>query len=513
MTTPAITRRIGALRCGRADSQDFPGDPAPRRGTARTHSLPGLRAVRIALGVLVLLASLAAGVTGCKVGPDFAPPPAASGTTFRGAQPGPTNSLGDLPWWQLFKQPELRELITVALTNNQDLRAATARVEQSRQALAQSRAAFLPQVGYEAGLGEGRNVVAGQPSDIGGGSGKGNDIAGTVAWEIDLWGRIRRLTESARAQMLATQETRRDVTISLVARVAESYFTLLALDEELAIAQRATNSFAESRRLFDERLHGGVASRLEIATASAALASAAATIPDLRRQIAARENELAVLLGREPGPIPRPVGALAGQVPPAVPPGLPSALLERRPDIRRATQLLRSANARIGAAKADFYPRISLTGLFGEVSPELIPFTSGAVSAWSLAGNLAGPVFQGGRLRAQLREARAAWEEAGAAYEGTVLNAFREVSDALITGEEVAAQTRELERAVTAWREAVEVAGERYRAGQSSYYELLQAQEALYPAETALTQAALSRLLTSVQLYKALGGGWEPAQP
>ena len=458
-----------------------------------------------------LLGLLVAG--GCAVGPDFKAPSTPPVPAFRGAEVAGTNSLGDLPWWQLFQDSALQELVHIALTNSYDLRVAATRVEQSRALLAQSRSVYFPQVTYQAGVGAGKNVVGGVPYYTGSGSGKGNDIAGSVSWEIDLWGRIRRLNESARGQFLATEEARREVTVSLVANVAQSYFQLLALDEELAIAKEATNSFSESLRLFNERLQGGVSSKLESAAAEAALASSAATIPELHRQIVIQENQLRVLLGLNPGPVVRRAGGLREQVLPEVPAGLPSALLERRPDIRRATQLMRAANAQVGLATANFYPHITLTGLFGQVSPELVPFTSGAVTTWSLAANLAGPIFQGGLLKAQLRQARAAWDQACLEYEATILNAFQEVSNALVSRQELASERYEQARAVAAYQVAVGVANERYRGGQASYYELLQEQQQLFPAETALTQTHLNQLLSTVQLYKALGGGWNTVSP
>ncbi len=445
---------------------------------------------------------------GCAAGPNYKTPDARAPAAFRGAESPSTNSLGDLPWWQLFQDPTLHALIQTALTNNYDLRVAVARIEESRALLAQSRSRFYPQLAYEGSSGAGRNVLGGAPYGSGAPSAKGNDLAGTVSWEMDFWGRIRRLNESARADYFATAEARRNVSISLIAGVAQSYFQLLALDEQLAIARQATNSFAQSLKIFSDRLRGGVSSKLETSAAEAALASAAAAIPELRRQIASQENQIRMILGLNPGPVPRPSGALLAESLPDIPPGLPSALLERRPDIRQAAQLMRAANARIGVAQADFYPRISLTGLFGEVSPELTAFSGGAANAWSAAGNLAGPIFQGGLLKGQLRQARAAWDEARFQYQSTVLNAFREVSDALASRRELAEERLEQSRAVAAYQEAVQVASERYLGGRANYYELLQEQQQLFPAQNALTQTLLNQLLAAVQLYKALGGGW-----
>ncbi len=456
----------------------------------------------------VLLVPFVLFLAGCAVGPDYKKPDAQAPAAFRGDEGAPTNSLGDAPWPQLFQDPALRELIQTALTNNYDLRIAVARVEEARAVLAQNRSLYQPQVAYQAAAGAGRNVTANAPSDNGGPAGTAIEFDGSVSWEIDLWGRIRRLNESARAQFLATQEARRNLTISLLANVAASYFQLLALDKQLSIAEDSTNSFTQSLTIFSQRLRGGVSSKLETASARAALASAAASIPELRRQIAAQENQLRLLLGLPPAPLLRGRAALEDERLPEVPPGLPSALLERRPDIRQAEQLMRSANARVGVAKADFYPTLSLTALFGQVSPELSSLTSGAANAWEAAGGLTGPIFEGGLLKAQLRQARAQWDEARLQYQSTVLNALGEVANALAARQQLAQERLEQSRAVTAYEEAVLVANERYTAGQANYYELLQEQQLLFPAENALTQTELNQLLATVQLYKALGGGW-----
>jgi multidrug efflux system outer membrane protein len=460
------------------------------------------------LGFFLLPSSFLIFLAGCAVGPNYKAPDAHPPGAFRAQEGSETNSMGDLPWWQLFQDPTLQALIHTALTNNYDLRVAAARVEESRALLAQSRSQYYPQVTYQGASGGGRNVLAGAPYDSGGAVGKGSDLAGSVSWEIDFWGRIRRLNESARANYFATEEARRNVTISLISTVAQSYFQLLALDEEMAIAQATTNSFALSLKIFSERLRGGVSSKLETSAAEAALASAAATIPDLRRQMALQENQIRVALGMNPGPVARAAGALEAELLPEIPAGLPSSLLERRPDIRQAEQLMRAANAGIGVAKANFYPNMSLTGLLGVVSPELTVFSGGAASAWYAAGALTGPIFEGGLLKGQLRQARAAWDESRFQYQSIVLNAFQEVSDALVSRQELANERLEQSRAVAAYKEAVQVANERYLGGQANYYELLQEQQLLFPAQNALTQTTLNQLLSTVQLYKALGGGW-----
>jgi multidrug efflux system outer membrane protein len=454
---------------------------------------------------LTILALLLAG---CAVGPNYKRPAVNAPKDFRGDTTGQTNSMGDMPWWHLFHDEDLQALIRAALTNNYDVRIAAARVEQARAILAENRSGYFPQITYQGSAGRGRNVAAGAPSFSGGPAGNGFDAAGNVSWEIDLWGRIRRMNESARAQFFATKEAQADVMQSLITTVASNYFQLLALDQELKIAQDTTYTFGQSLNLFSERQRGGVSSRLETAAAEAAQASAAATVPELERQIVVQENQIRILLGMNPGPIVRHKKLLEEMLPPNVPPGLPSALLERRPDVREAEQLVRSANAKIGVAEANFFPRISLTGLFGQVSPELSAFTAGGANAWSAAANLAGPIFEGGLLAAQYRQARAARDEAVLQYQSVVLNAFHEVSNALTAREQLARERVELERSVKAYEEAVQVANQRYTAGHANYYELLQEQQLLFPAENTLTQTELNQRLAIVQLYRSLGGGW-----
>jgi len=448
-------------------------------------------------------------VGGCAVGPGYQSPPINAPAAFRGDSDISTNSFANLPWWQVFHDDTLQSLIRTALTNNYDLRIAVTRVEQARALAAQARAGFFPQVNYAATAARGQNIAGGNtPAPTGT---IGNVFAADVnaSWEIDLWGRIRRLNESARAQFLASEDARRDVTISLIAQVAQDYFQLLALDNELAIAQQSTNSFGESLRIFNQRLRGGVASILETSSAEALMDASAATIPELEQQIALQENQLSVLLGQNPGAILRDNVSLDNQISPEVPAGLPSALLERRPDIREAEQQLRSANAEVGVAKADFFPQLDLTGLFGAVSPELSAFTSGGGVAWGIAAGLTGPLFHGGQLRAQYVQARAVRDQYALQYQQTVLNAFQEISDALISREKSASARTEQSRAVEAYKIAVKISMERYRMGSADYYEVLQEQQLLFPAENTLVQFQLNQLLAIVQLYRALGGGWQ----
>jgi multidrug efflux system outer membrane protein len=453
-------------------------------------------------------------LSSCALGPNYTRPPLNEPNTFRGETQVSTNSFGDLPWWQIFHDSSLQALLRAAATNNYDLRIAITRVEQARALAAQARAGFFPQLKYDALAGKGKNVgPGGTPAPTGM---TGGVIAFDLgaSWEIDLWGRIRRLNESARAQYLATQEGRLDIMTSVIAQVAQAYFELLALDSQLEIARRTTNSFAASMKIFNERLRGGVASRLEIASAQALHDSAAATIPQLESQILSQENQISVLIGENPGPIPRTRSQLENQLPPNIPAGLPSALVERRPDIRAAEQELRAANAQVGVALADFFPRFNLTGLLGQVAPELSALTSGGATAWSIGAGLTGPIFQGGRLRAQYRQALAARDQLALQYQAAVVNALREVSNSLISREKLTQARLEQTHAVEAYRDAVTIATERYRLGRSSYYEVLQEQQQLFPAENALAQIELNQLLAVVQLYRALGGGWQiPREP
>jgi len=463
---------------------------------------------------LCLLAQAVAAIglswlAGCAVGPDYKRPPSDAPPVFRGESSAATNSLGELPWWEVFHDDNLRNLIRTALTNNYDVRIAATRVAQAHAMLEGSRSQFFPSLNYGAGVGRGKNVGANGMPAPGAGTGSVLEFYGSASWEIDLWGQIRRMTEAARAQYMASQEAQRDVRVSLIAEAAQDYFALLALDRELAITREATNSYSESFRIFNQRLQGGVASRLETSAAEALLDSEAAMIPDLERQMVQTEDHLSVLLGQNAGPIVRAASTLERQLPPAVPAGLPSALLERRPDIRQAEQLLRAANAQVGVAKSDFFPQLTLTGLLGQASPELSTLTAGTANAWSLAAGLAGPIFHGGQLRAQYRQAKAARDQYALQYESTVITAFQEVADALVAREKLAQVRAEQQKAVAAYQDAARIAAERYQQGQSSYYEVLQQQQLLFPAETSLAQTQYNQLAAAIQLYRSLGGGWE----
>jgi multidrug efflux system outer membrane protein len=461
----------------------------------------------LGLGILAGVAILG----GCAVGPNYKRPAVNAPGEFRFTENQTTNSFGDLPWWRVFKDPVLQNLIGTAITNNYDLKQAVARVEQARDQAAAANAAFFPQAGYGGDIGRGRNSVYNSPAALNGATTTSALLNLNAAWEIDLWGRIRRSSEAARAQFLATDEARRGVMITLVSQVATAYFQLLQYDQELAVQQAATNAYAGSYRIFNDRLKNGVASKLETDRAAAAFANAAASIPQLEIQIATTEDQLDVLLGRNPGPILR--NSLTNQLElaPEIPAGLPSELLRRRPDILQSEQSLIAANANIGVSVANFFPQIGLTTFLGKASPELSAFTAGSANLWDVGGMMAGPIFQGGQLRAQYRAAKAKFDEAKAAYQASILTAFQEVSDALVTREKLAEEYTYDGQAVVALAESVDLATQRYLNGKSSYYEVLQAQQELYPTQRAQVQTQVGQLLAVVQLYEALGGGWQTA--
>jgi outer membrane protein, multidrug efflux system len=448
-------------------------------------------------------------LAGCAVGPDYKRPDVQTPDGFRFAERQTTNSLGDLPWWQVFKDPILQGLIGTALTNNYDLKQAVARVEQARNQAAVANSAFFPQIGYGGDIGRGRNSLYNSPAALDGHTDSSAQLTLNAAWEIDIWGRIRRSSEAARAQYLATDEARRGVMITLVGDIATAYFQLLQLDQQLEIQRAATNAYAGSYRIFNDRLTNGVASKLETDRAAAALANAAALIPQLELQIATTENQLNILLGRSPGSIARNSLTNQPQLAPEIPAGLPSELLRRRPDVLASEQLLIAANANIGVSVANFFPQIGLTTFLGRASPELSAFTGGAGNLWDLGGTLSGPVFQGGALRAQYRASKAKFDEAKAAYQQSVLTAFKEVSDALITRQKLDEEYVYEGLAAVALASSVDLATQRYLNGKSSYFEVLQAQQELYPTQQQQVQTQVGELLAVVQLYKALGGGWQ----
>jgi multidrug efflux system outer membrane protein len=470
--------------------------------------------LRCRTAVGMLMATLLAG---CAIGPDYARPALTPPETFRGqVTPVEAASLADLPWWDVFGDQALQALIREAIAGNYDLRIAAARVAQARAQAGIARAAFFPSIGYDvkvqrsqefaAFLGIENSQVNPPPINLFLG-------AASASWEIDVWGAIRRSNEAATAQLLATEEARRGVLLSLVSDVAQAYFELIELDQRLVIAHQTTAAYEGIYRIFKDRLEFGVGSEMETSRAEGALAAAAAAIPELQSQIAAKENQISTLLGRNPGSIPRGAPLFAQAVTPTVPAGLPSALLERRPDVRKFEEQLVAANAEVGVAKADFFPKLSLTGMLGKASPELALITSGSSTIWAIAAGLTGPIFQGGRILENYRATVAVWDQARLQYEQGVIRAFQEVSSNLTALDQLAGAEAELARSVKALEKAVELARIRYLYGLSSYFEVLDAEERLFPAQNAHAAVRLNRLTAYVQLYKALGGGWNVKDP
>jgi multidrug efflux system outer membrane protein len=457
------------------------------------------------LRVIILLLLL---TQGCAVGPNYRRTSVNTPADFRAAATHQQQSLADLPWWEIFKDDTLKDLVKAALTNNYDLAAAVARVEQARQVAAQTKSEYFPQLNYLSILSYGHNQFISSPSsNLPGAQGFLLGIA-SAAWEADIWGRIRRMNEAARAEYLASEDARRGVMLTLVSDVSQAYFELQGLRFQLEIARATTQSYSTTFNLFTERFQGGLGNELQTSRAGADLATAAASIPELERLIELKENQITVLLGQNPGAIETKVKLLDEMVALDVPAGLPSALLERRPDVRAAAQTVRAANAQIGVVQSAFFPAIGLTTFFGKLSTPLSELSSGNTNAWSLASNFSGPIFHFGGIKARKREAIANWEQATAQYRQTALNAFRDVSDALISREKYEGIREELIKSVQANQQAVGLARMRFLEGLSSYVEVLDALQRLYPAQLSLAQTEINRRLVIIQLYKALGGGW-----
>lgn len=442
-----------------------------------------------------------------EVGPDYKRPDAQLVNEFR-SQIGPSEnaSLADLPWWGVFKDPQLQHLMVLALDHNYDLQLAVARVDQARALVWVAASPFYPQAGYQVFGGREKTFI---PLETGGGNVTFNAFgwALNATWELDVWGRIRRSTEAARANLFAQEDVRRGVMLTLVSDLATNYFRLLELDREMAIAQESSKVYKQTLDLFNQRFQFGKDSKLPVERAQAAYDSSLANIAALQRAIIQQENAIAVLIGAYPEDIAR-GGALTDQVMPDTPPGLTTDLLQRRPDIMQAEQTMIGANAEIGVAVADFFPRIGLTALYGGQSPHIGDVFDSGFSIWNIAGGFAGPLFQGGRLIETYYAQEAFWNGAIAQYKQTILVAFQEVADALIAQQTLVDQRAALTHQVAALREAVDLSLLRYTAGRASYFEVLEAEQLLFPTEDALAQTQRDQLLAVVNLYKALGGGW-----
>jgi len=456
---------------------------------------------------LLLLLLLPLVLAGCPVGPNFVKPQPEMPPEYRSEiTPAEAASFAASPWWDVFHDDILRGLIDEGLANNYDLHTAVYRVEAAQHQVGITRSPLFPQASYQGAAQRGKSFLGPNIDNQ-----TFNVFLGTfnLAWEIDVWGRIRRATEASTAQLLASEDFRRGVVLSLVSSVAQSYFSLQVLDLQLEIAKRTTQSFTETEQLFMRRFQGGVDSMLSVQRAKAALDSTAATIPQLEQQIVTAENQISILLGRPPGPIPRQPILTQDAVPPETPPGLPSELLLRRPDVLQAEQEIRAANAQVGVTVANFFPRIGLTTFYGGQSSELSDLVKGPGAAWAIGGSVLGPLFQGGALTESYRQAKAQWEASRQVYEQTVLTALGEVSNALIARQKLEEVRVEQAKAVDALKESVRLALLRYTGGLSTYFEVLEAQQQLFPAENLLAQTDGGRLLAVVQLYAALGGGWE----
>jgi len=448
---------------------------------------------------------------GCVLGPNYQRPMIPAPPAFRGQSTAEQSSYADQGWWEVYSDPFLNALIKEALKNNYDLKTAIARAKEAEAYRGVARSAYFPTVNEESGVQRDHGVYKMDPdlklptrtqtSDL--------FLGGlSAAWEVDLWGRIRRSNEAANAEYLATEEGRRGLMLALITEVAQAYLELVELDGRMAVARNSRDAFESTYTLFSKRYGAGIVSRLQVTRAQAALSAAEGTLNDTELQIAEKENEICVLIGRNPGPVQRTVPGKEMNPPPTVPAGIPSQLLERRPDIREAEQNLRSASARIGIANANFFPRFGLTALLGRVSPELSSLSGGTADIWALAASFSGPVFTGGRLTNEYRAAVDVFDQAKNQYSQSALRAFREVSDALIASQKLSIVEEQQKREVAALTDSVSIARRRYLGGLASYYEVLEAQQLLYPAEISLSETSRDRRLAIVQLYRALGGGW-----
>jgi multidrug efflux system outer membrane protein len=457
------------------------------------------------------VATLASGViVGCMVGPTYHRPVIQSPTAYRDLSENPqvqaqAASYADLPWWQVFQDPQLQELIRAALMRNYDLQLATERINAGRAQLAITRSNLFPQVQASGDFSGGKEHNFQTTSNF-------LTLTADAAFQLDFFGRLRRATEASRSELLATEDARRTVMLTVVSDVASDYFTLLQLDLQLQITLETVNTQEDSVKLTKLRVDHGVATKLDVLQAQQVLDTANAQIPDLERQIAQEENAISILLGNYPQGVPRGRPLVGQALPPEVPPGLPSSLIERRPDIREAEQNLIAANAEIGVAKAQFFPQISFTGSGGGVFGRSSAFSSlmsSQLGIWSYGAQVSQPIFTGGALRGNLRLAESQHEQALIAYREAIQRAFGDVSDALIGYEKLHQIRVRQEDTVADLQESVRLSNLRYQGGTTTYLEVLDGQRSLFSAELTLAQARGSEYQSLVQLYRALGGGWQ----
>jgi multidrug efflux system outer membrane protein len=467
--------------------------------------------MRDALRVLVLLVVVLVLGSGCAMGPDYARPAVEVPEGF--VQPAaPDSSSANLPWWDLFQDAELDTLLRTALVQNKDLKIALARIDEARAVLGISRADQFPSIDYSG------TAVRGKTSEevirnVGGSHTNFFALGAQLFYEADLWGRYRRATESSRAVLLSTEYAATNVTISLVANVASTYFLLRDLDARYAIARQTLASRQEALVLMRNKFAGGVIPELDVHQAEIQEAIAAAAVPELEAQVVQTENGLSILLGRTPGPIVRGLTLTEQVMPPEIPAGLPVDLLERRPDVRASEEALHAQTARIGVAQAARLPSISLTGAGGVESSDIDQFFTQGASFWNVGANLFGPLLDFGKRRSAVEVERARTEQAVAFYEQSVLQALREVEDALIAARTSRERYRALQRQVVAAQSTVRLAQLRYDGGVTSYLEVLDSERTLFDSQLSESQALQQQLVSIVQLYKALGGGWQIPEP
>lgn len=459
--------------------------------------------------VILTLAGVALSVSSCTFGPKWFAPEMPVPAEFRGA--GVSDStMADLPWQQVLNDAALQSLLSDVFNNNRDLAAMMHNVDAARRYVTIARAPMFPWLGYGASASKGMNQNGGAAvAQMGGTTAAPGSAALNASWEIDLWGKTRKGVESAEASALEAGEQFNNLRISLMRQVACGYLQLIMLDEQLEIARAAVESYRESLELFNNQAMGGVADQLQVSSAQAALSAAEAQIPNLESQIAAMENTLSVLAGRMPGAIQRSGSMSRFAKASSVPAGIPADVISRRPDIRAAEQSLRAANADIGVAIASYFPSISLTGVAGYASADLTSSLRGKHSGWGIGANLTGPLFQAGQLRANELIKRDAFLSAKAEYEQSVLNAMSEISTTLIQRSKLRQIMNKQEEAVAAYQESVKLAKARYTQGLSSYYEVLTAQQGLFPAQTQLAAYRYQYAACIPTLYTQLGGGWQ----
>jgi len=462
----------------------------------------------------ILLAILC---TGCTVGPNYQRPAVPVPASFRAPEllsSAQGDSLGNTKWFEVFKDEQLQSLVRTALEHNFDLRDAVARVDAARASLGIVRSNQFPNFGAQGEVDINRLSrdgatpipVALLPSQN---RNFGSASLGLLSYEIDIWGKLRRATESARAGLLSAEESRKAVITTLISDVATAYLTLRELDYALEISERTLTTREQSLELTQSRQTGGVSTLLDLRQAEQLVDTAAQTIPGIQQQIEQTENQIRLLLGDSPGTVVRGRDYMSQGLPPEVPPGLPSQLLERRPDIRAAEQDLVAANAQIGVARAAYFPTLSLSGALGGQSTQLASLFAGPNTIWSLAPQVSQPIFTAGRLKSNVRLAEADREHALIQYEKTVQTAFYEVSNGLIAHQRVRESRERQEELVGALRDRLRLAYIRYRGGVDTQLDALDADRDLFQAELDLAQIRLNESLTVVQLYKALGGGWQ----